>query len=161
MYYLSGEVPTFNDVPLPTSFTVCGVQARRACGACCMLWCIGLKACCYYVSRCPRSVTVPPHLTTLHHATLHRATLHHATLHCATLHHARHAAPQEHEGRVTGLVLLKNSLLASISFDRTIRIWDLTNMKPVSVVANAHETPLQCIEYAQVGAAVRSHCLAT
>ncbi|KAF5833397.1 WD40-repeat-containing domain protein, partial [Dunaliella salina] len=76
LYYLSGEVPTFNDVPLPTSFT-------------------------------------------------------------------------DHEARVTGLAMLKNHMLASISFDRTIRIWDLSNMKPVSVVYNAHDTPIQCIEYAQ------------
>jgi len=73
-YYLSGEVPTYNDVPLPTSF-------------------------------------------------------------------------QDHEARVSGLALLKNRLMASISYDKTIRIWDLTTMKPVHVVQDAHDTPLQCIEY--------------
>ena len=40
---------------------------------------------------------------------------------------------QDHEARVTGLALLKNKMLASISYDRSIRIWDLTTMKPVAV----------------------------
>ncbi len=39
----------------------------------------------------------------------------------------------DHEGRVSGLALLKGNLLASISFDKTLRIWDLTTMKPVAV----------------------------
>lgn len=34
---------------------------------------------------------------------------------------------------MTGLALLKNKMLASISYDRSIRIWDLTTMKPVAV----------------------------
>jgi WD40 repeat protein len=38
---------------------------------------------------------------------------------------------QDHEARVTGLAVMKNFMLASISFDRTLRIWDLTTMKPV------------------------------
>lgn len=38
-----------------------------------------------------------------------------------------------HEARVTGLALLKGNMLASISFDKTLRIWDLTTMKPVAV----------------------------
>eukprot|EP00983_Pelagomonas_calceolata_P106472 1159235-Pelagomonas_calceolata.AAC.8 len=64
-------------------------------------------------------------------------------------HEARDHEARDHEARVTGLAMLKNHMLASISFDRTIRIWDLSNMKPVSVVHNAHDTPIQCIEYAQ------------
>ncbi|GAX81669.1 hypothetical protein CEUSTIGMA_g9097.t1 [Chlamydomonas eustigma] len=76
LYYLTQIVPTFNDVPLPTSF-------------------------------------------------------------------------KDHEGKVTGLALLRNKMLASASFDRSIRIWDLTNMKPVTVVVDAHDTPLQCLEYCE------------
>mmetsp|Transcript_33374 Transcript_33374/g.84557 ORF Transcript_33374/g.84557 Transcript_33374/m.84557 type:complete len:866 (-) Transcript_33374:212-2809(-) len=74
VHYLSGQIPTFNDVPLPTSIT-------------------------------------------------------------------------DHEARVTGLALLKNNLLASVSFDRSLRIWDLTTMKTVAVVPGAHDTPIQCLEY--------------
>lgn len=65
--------------------------------------------------------------------------------------HTSFVVSQDHEARVTGLVLLKNNVLASISFDRTIRLWDLSNMKPLTVVHNAHDTPIQCIEYARVG----------
>jgi WD40 repeat protein len=39
----------------------------------------------------------------------------------------------DHEGRISGLALLRNNLLASASFDKTLRIWDLTTMKPVAV----------------------------
>lgn len=60
LHYLSGVVPTFNEVPLPTCFS-------------------------------------------------------------------------DHEARVTGLALLGNNILASISFDKTLRTWDLTTMKPLSV----------------------------
>ena len=58
---------------------------------------------------------------------------------------------QDHEARITGLVLLKKNMLASVSFDRSIRIWDLASMKPVAVVPNAHETPIQCVEYSKAG----------
>lgn len=43
----------------------------------------------------------------------------------------------EHEGRISGLALLKGNLLASSSFDKTLRIWDLTTMKPVAVRSGA------------------------
>ncbi|EFJ43514.1 hypothetical protein VOLCADRAFT_119046 [Volvox carteri f. nagariensis] len=55
----------------------------------------------------------------------------------------------DHEGRISGLALLRNNLLASASFDKTLRIWDLTTMKPVACVFNAHDTPLQCLEYSE------------
>ncbi|KAG2444756.1 hypothetical protein HXX76_001500 [Chlamydomonas incerta] len=55
----------------------------------------------------------------------------------------------EHEGRISGLALLKGNLLASSSFDKTLRIWDLTTMKPVACVFNAHDSPLQCLEYCE------------
>lgn len=74
LHYLSQQVPTFNDVPLPTFFS-------------------------------------------------------------------------DHEERVSGLALLKGRLLASVSYDRSIRVWDLTTMKPVSALHEAHDTPIQCIEY--------------
>ncbi len=45
---------------------------------------------------------------------------------------------------------MRGHMLASISFDRTLRIWDLTTMKPLGVVHNADDTPLQCIEYCEV-----------
>jgi WD40 repeat protein len=66
---------------------------------------------------------------------------------------------QEHEGRVTSLALLKGGLLASASFDRSLRIWDLTTMKPVACVANAHDTPIQCLEYNQARAPACGSCL--
>lgn len=59
---------------------------------------------------------------------------------------------QDHESRVTGLALLKGNLLASCSFDRSLRVWDLTTMKPLAVVPSAHDTPIQCLEYCAVRA---------
>lgn len=52
-----------------------------------------------------------------------------------------------HEGRVTGLALLPDWILASVSHDRTIRLWDLHTFKPLKTVKDAHETPLQGIDY--------------
>ena len=51
---------------------------------------------------------------------------------------------------MTGLALLKDNLLASVSFDCSLRIWDLSSMKQVSVVANAHDSLIQCVEYCEV-----------
>lgn len=74
VHYLSGEVPLYNDAPLPTSFN-------------------------------------------------------------------------EHTSRVVGLVLLPNKLLLSVSHDRSLRVWDLTTMKCLHVEAEAHDTPIQCLEH--------------
>ncbi|KAL0052582.1 hypothetical protein WJX82_004239 [Trebouxia sp. C0006] len=52
-----------------------------------------------------------------------------------------------HEGRVTGLALLPDWTLASVSHDRTIRLWDLHTFKLMKTVKDAHETPLQGINY--------------
>lgn len=52
-----------------------------------------------------------------------------------------------HEGRVTGLALLPDWILASVSHDRTIRLWDLHTFKPLKTVKDAHETALQGIHY--------------
>ena len=52
-----------------------------------------------------------------------------------------------HEGRVTGLALLPDWTLASVSHDRTIRLWDLHTFKLMKTVKDAHETPLQGIDY--------------
>eukprot|EP00798_Chlamydomonas_sp_ICE-L_P000178 gene178-3973_t len=57
--------------------------------------------------------------------------------------------PGEHTARVTGLALMKNKHLASISADKTIRLWDLTNMKPVFCMVEAHDTEIQCLEYCE------------
>ena len=54
-----------------------------------------------------------------------------------------------HEGKVTGLALLPDWTLASVSHDRTIRLWDLHTFKLMKTVKDAHESPLQ----------VRQHCL--
>ncbi|KAA6425225.1 MAG: hypothetical protein FRX49_04720 [Trebouxia sp. A1-2] len=52
-----------------------------------------------------------------------------------------------HEGRVTGLALLPDWTLASVSHDRTIRLWDLHTFRLMKTVKDAHETPLQGIDY--------------
>ena len=52
-----------------------------------------------------------------------------------------------HEGRVTGVALLPDWILASVSHDRTIRLWDLHTFKPLKTVKDAHETALQGIDY--------------
>ncbi|KAL3157712.1 hypothetical protein ABBQ32_012143 [Trebouxia sp. C0010 RCD-2024] len=52
-----------------------------------------------------------------------------------------------HEGRVTGLALLPDWALASVSHDRSIRLWDLHTFKPLKMVRDAHETGLQGIDY--------------
>lgn len=52
-----------------------------------------------------------------------------------------------HEGKVTGLALLPDWTLASVSHDRTIRLWDLHTFKLISTVRDAHATPLQGIHY--------------
>lgn len=52
-----------------------------------------------------------------------------------------------HEGRVTGLALLPDWTLASVSHDRTIRLWDLHTFRLLKTVKDAHETPLQGIDY--------------
>ncbi|KAK9811558.1 hypothetical protein WJX72_005843 [[Myrmecia] bisecta] len=52
-----------------------------------------------------------------------------------------------HDARVTGLAILKDWVLASISHDQTIRLWDLHTLKLMKTVPDAHETPLQCISY--------------
>ena len=48
-----------------------------------------------------------------------------------------------HEGKVTGLALMPDWTLASVSHDRTIRLWDLHTFKLLRTVRDAHETPLQ------------------
>jgi len=55
---------------------------------------------------------------------------------------------KDHEGRVTGLALMEGNLLASASYDCSIRVWDLTTMKGVAMLADATDTPIQCLEYA-------------
>ena len=50
--------------------------------------------------------------------------------------------PQDHEAKVTGLALLKNKMLASTGHDRSIRIWDLTNMKSVAVGVVLSSNPI-------------------
>ena len=52
-----------------------------------------------------------------------------------------------HEGKVTGLALLPDWTLASVSHDRTIRLWDLHTFKLINTVRDAHATPLQGIDY--------------
>ncbi len=52
-----------------------------------------------------------------------------------------------HEGRVTGLALLPDWTLASVSHDRTIRLWDLHTFKLIKTVKDAHETPLQGVDH--------------
>lgn len=52
-----------------------------------------------------------------------------------------------HEGKVTGLALLPDWTLASVSHDRTIRLWDLHTFKLINTVQDAHATPLQGIDY--------------
>lgn len=53
----------------------------------------------------------------------------------------------EHEGRVTGLALASPTTLISASFDKTIRVWDLATMKLLTTISNAHDTPIQCLDY--------------
>ena len=48
---------------------------------------------------------------------------------------------------MTGLALLPDWILASVSHDRTIRLWDLHTFKPLKTVKDAHETALQGIHY--------------
>lgn len=48
---------------------------------------------------------------------------------------------------MTGLALLPDWTLASVSHDRTIRLWDLHTFKPLQMVKDAHETGLQGIDY--------------
>ena len=48
---------------------------------------------------------------------------------------------------MTGLALLPDWTLASVSHDRTIRLWDLHTFKLMTTVKDAHETPLQGIDY--------------
>ena len=48
---------------------------------------------------------------------------------------------------MTGLALLPDWILASVSHDRTIRLWDLHTFKPLKTVKDAHETALQGIDY--------------
>ena len=48
---------------------------------------------------------------------------------------------------MTGLALLPDWTLASVSHDRTIRLWDLHTFKLMKTVKDAHETPLQGIHY--------------
>lgn len=52
-----------------------------------------------------------------------------------------------HEGRVTGLALLPDWTLASVSHDRTLRLWDLHTFKLLKTVKDAHETGLQGVDY--------------
>ena len=52
-----------------------------------------------------------------------------------------------HEGKVTGLALLPDWTLASVSRDRTIRLWDLHTFKLMKTVKDAHESPLQVRPY--------------
>ena len=48
---------------------------------------------------------------------------------------------------MTRLALLRDWTLASVSHDRTIRLWDLHTFKPLKMVKDAHETGLQGIDY--------------
>lgn len=48
---------------------------------------------------------------------------------------------------MTGLALLPDWTLASVSHDRTIRLWDLHTFKLINTVRDAHATPLQGIDY--------------
>eukprot|EP00775_Hariotina_reticulata_P004041 gene4041-4288_t len=56
------------------------------------------------------------------------------------------AAPG-HQGKVSGLAELPDHLLLSCSDDRTLRVWDLGTMKQVHVEVEAHDSPIQCLEY--------------
>ena len=71
------------------------------------------------------------------------------------------AAFAGHEGKVTGLALLPDWTLASVSHDRTIRLWDLHTFKLMKTVKDAHESPLQvrlrCLHACQTKG--RSDCL--
>lgn len=48
---------------------------------------------------------------------------------------------------MTGLALLPDWTLASVSHDRTIRLWDLHTFRLISTVQDAHATSLQGIDY--------------
>ena len=49
-----------------------------------------------------------------------------------------------HGHRVTGLCLLPpGNVLASVSHDRCLRLWDLQTFRLIKTVKDAHETPLQ------------------
>jgi WD40 repeat protein len=45
------------------------------------------------------------------------------------------------------LCLLGDNLLASCGADRSLRLWDLSDMKQVAAAARAHATPLHGLEY--------------
>eukprot|EP00891_Asterochloris_glomerata_P008102 jgi/Astpho2/8102/fgenesh1_pg.00120_%23_63_t len=52
-----------------------------------------------------------------------------------------------HGHRVTGLCLLPpGNVLASVSHDRCLRLWDLQTFRLIKTVKDAHETPLQGID---------------
>lgn len=71
------------------------------------------------------------------------------------------AAPSAgHGSRVTGLALMANMMLASVSHDRCLRIWDLRTFRAVKTVKEAHETPLQVTARVEVPCSVHPACQA-
>ncbi|KAJ9523676.1 hypothetical protein QJQ45_020098 [Haematococcus lacustris] len=133
--YLNQAVPTFNDMPLPTSFVVrvAAAAAEAARGA-------GAAAAACWDELLPLHAAI--RLQDLHQGQPTRSKP-------GSQSQSPQALGRDHELRVTGLALLKHNVLASISADRCLRTWDLTTMKPLGCVQAAHDTPLQCIEYCQ------------
>jgi len=53
-----------------------------------------------------------------------------------------------HEGRVTGLACCSDSVLASVSHDRSIRYWDLHTKQELECISESHDSVLLGIEFA-------------
>ncbi|GMH37514.1 hypothetical protein BSKO_05387 [Bryopsis sp. KO-2023] len=52
-----------------------------------------------------------------------------------------------HTNRITGLAILEDNVLASVSYDKSLRTWNLFQMKPLQTIENAHHTPVQALDY--------------
>eukprot|EP00873_Tetraselmis_striata_P008067 jgi/Tetstr1/428331/TSEL_018366.t1 len=52
-----------------------------------------------------------------------------------------------HDEKITSLVLLPDNVLVSVSYDQSIRKWDLENMAAMESVPNAHDHGLTCVDY--------------